>query len=192
MVLDLIIIGLIIFSTIIGYKKGVMEVAFNLLSFVISLILSIILYIPVTNYVIDNTPIYNNVKEIIQDNLNKQEITQNDDGKIIINENIPEVVTDYINNLVNDVAQTAKDNISEVIASSISLVIIKIICLIGIFIVIRIILDILKAVTNVIAKLPIINSANKIRGNNIWIFKRINNNLCITCNSNGNFSNNNK
>lgn len=44
MILDIIIIGIILTCVILGYKKGLIEVAFNLISFIIAIILSLLLY----------------------------------------------------------------------------------------------------------------------------------------------------
>lgn len=44
MILDIIIIGIIILCVASGYKKGLIEVAFRLISFIIAIILSLLLY----------------------------------------------------------------------------------------------------------------------------------------------------
>lgn len=44
MILDLVIIGVILLCVILGYKKGLIEVAFKLISFIIAIILSLLLY----------------------------------------------------------------------------------------------------------------------------------------------------
>lgn len=44
MILDIIIIGIILLCVILGYKKGLIEVAFKLISFIIAIVLSLLLY----------------------------------------------------------------------------------------------------------------------------------------------------
>ena len=53
--IDLVVIGIIILSTYLGYKKGLIGVAFKILSFIIAIIITLILYKPVTNIIIQNT-----------------------------------------------------------------------------------------------------------------------------------------
>lgn len=182
MILDLIIIAIIILCIIMGYRKGLIEVAFRLISFIVALILSLMLYIPVSNYIIQNTKIDDTIKETIVKNINPEDIKQEYSKENT--DNMPDIITNYINETVKDVADTAKDNLSEIVATNISIAAVKIISLIGIFIVIRILLTVLKVFTNLISKLPVINSANKIRRNNIWIIRRFVNNIYIISNSN--------
>ena len=51
--LDLIIIAFIALFTFIGYKKGLIKVAFGLVSFILALVISVILYKPVSNFIIN-------------------------------------------------------------------------------------------------------------------------------------------
>jgi len=44
MILDLVIIGIILLCVFFGYKRGLIEVAFKLISFIIAIILSLLLY----------------------------------------------------------------------------------------------------------------------------------------------------
>lgn len=163
MILDLIIVAIIILCIIMGYKKGLIEVAFRLISFILAIIISLMLYIPLSNYIIDNTEIDDKIKETIIANINPEDIKKDNDTKES-SDNMPDIIADYINKTVQDMAETSKDNIVEILATNISVTAVKIISLLGIFIVTRIVLTVLKIVTNAIANLPIINSANKIGG----------------------------
>ena len=51
--IDLIILAIIALSTFIGYKKGLIKVAFGLVSFILAILLSVTLYKPVSNFVIN-------------------------------------------------------------------------------------------------------------------------------------------
>ena len=177
-----------------GYKKGLIEVAFRLISFILALILSLMLYIPVSNYIVDNTQIDDNIKTLISENINPDEEINIEENKEqnVKEQEIPEIITDYINQTVTNVADTAKDNITEIVATNLSITAVKIITLILLFIVIRLLLTVVKFITKQIAKLPIINSANKIRWNSIWNFRRITYSIFSTSNSNGNIYNNRK
>lgn len=195
MVLDIIIILIILLCIIMGYKKGLIEVAFRLISFLLAIILSLMLYVPVSNYIIENTTIDDQIKEVIANNINPEEVemeeNENKEEDQTTNE-IPEIITNYINQTLTETADAAKDNITEIVATNLSITAVKIITLILLFIVIRIILTVVKFITNAIAKLPIINSANKIRRNNIWYFRRTIYSVLGISISNGNICNNRK
>ena len=167
MILDLIIIGIILLCIIFGFKRGLVEVAFNLISFIIAIVLSLLLYQPITNYIIDNTNFDESIKEVIVNHMDPEDLTENTEEteeKEEKSENLPDIVTNYIGKTVSEVASSAKTNAVEVVANTLSITAIKIITLILLFVAIRLALCLLKFITNIIAQLPIINSINKIGG----------------------------
>lgn len=66
--IDLIIIAIILLSSLMGYKKGLVNALFNLLAFVVAIIITFFLYKPVTNWVIDNTDFDNRIENAIIEN----------------------------------------------------------------------------------------------------------------------------
>ena len=164
MIIDLIILGILILCIFFGYKRGLVEVAFNLISFVIAIVLSLLLYQPVTNYIIDKTQFDENIKSIIVNQINPEEIKQQVEEPEEESNNLPDIVTNYIGKTISEAANTAKDNAAEIVATNLSITAIKIITLILLFIAIRIVLCLLKFITNILAKLPVISSLNKIGG----------------------------
>ncbi len=167
MILDLIIIGIVLLCIIFGYKRGLVEVAFNLISFIIAIVLSLLLYQPITNYIIDNTNFDESIKEVIVNHMNPKDIketTEEIEESKSENENLPDIVTNYIEKTISEVANSAKTNAVEIVANNLSITAIKIITLILLFFAIRLILYLLKFITNIIAKLPVINSINKLGG----------------------------
>lgn len=164
MIIDLIILGIILLCIGFGYIRGLVEVAFNLISFIIAIVLSLLLYQPVTNYIIDNTGLDENIKSVIVNNINSEEIQDESEEPEKENSNLPDIVTNYIGKSISEAANTAKNNVTDVVATNLSITAIKIITLILLFIIIRIILCLLKFITNMLAKLPVISSINKIGG----------------------------
>ena len=53
--IDIIVLVIIALFTFIGYKKGLINVAFKLISFVLAIVISLILYKPLSNYIINKT-----------------------------------------------------------------------------------------------------------------------------------------
>lgn len=71
---DLAIILVIALCTFLGYKKGLIKVAFKILTFFVALLIAFVLYKPVSNFVINNTPIYDNVKTTIVEKLGEEDV----------------------------------------------------------------------------------------------------------------------
>ena len=143
-VLDLIIVLLIVINIIIGYKKGLVEVVFNICTFIIALVVALILYKPVSNIVIKNTNIYGKIRETIVNNNNEEE-----------------------QSIVKDVQNKTKEQLADVI----SIKAVNIIVAIVLLIIARIAVILLKTVLEGIAELPIIKQFNQIGGIGYGILK---------------------
>lgn len=143
-VLDLIIVLLLVINIIIGYKKGLVEVVFNICAFIIALVVALILYKPVSNIVIKNTNIYGKIRETIVNNNNEEE-----------------------QSIVKDVQNKTKEQLADVI----SIKAVNIIVAIVLFIITRIAVILLKTVLEGIAELPIIKQFNQIGGIGYGILK---------------------
>ena len=83
--LDLIIIAVIALITFLGYKKGIIKVAFNLISFVLAILLSIVLYRPISNFVINHTPLYDKIEDTIEERLSSSNTTKEEAENILAN-----------------------------------------------------------------------------------------------------------
>ena len=145
--IDLILIAIIALFTFIGYKKGLIKVAFGLVSFVLAIVISVILYKPVSNFIINYTSIDDNIETAIAARLNSPDMTK---------EETENIVSNYYNNVKN--ASTA------VIADGISKTIVNIGCMLIVFVVSKIILLFFKFAGDLIAKLPLIKQVNSIGG----------------------------
>lgn len=144
---DLILIAFIALCTFSGYRKGLIKVAFGLVSFILAIIISVILYKPVSSFIINYTPIDDNIEAAVTERLDSSETTD---------EEIDNFVANYFSNIKN--ASTA------VIADTISKTIINISCMIIVFIVAKIVLLLFKFIGDLISKLPLIKQVNNIGG----------------------------
>ena len=66
-IIDLIIVGIIALCIISGYIKGITGSLIKILSFVLSLVVAFILFVPVSNFVIKNTEIDENIEKSIRE-----------------------------------------------------------------------------------------------------------------------------
>lgn len=145
--LDLIVLAIIALSTFIGYKKGLIKVAFGLVSFILAIVISVLLYKPVSNFVIEYTPLDDYIEQTIFERLDSPETTDEETENIVAN---------YYNNIKN-----ASTN---VIADGISKTIINVSCMIIVFIISKLLLLLFRFFGDLISKLPLIKQVNEAGG----------------------------
>ncbi|MFR5683581.1 MAG: CvpA family protein [Clostridia bacterium] len=164
-VIDGIIILIFALFVFLGYKRGLIGVAFKILSFLAALVIAFVLYKPVAEFIIDNTTFDEQIENAIIDSAKKEENLQ--EGESTVNQEestTSKVITDYINEQVENISQQAKEDIANSVARDIAVNVINGISLISLFIVAKIVLLFAKALSDLIAKLPLIKQFNKIGG----------------------------
>ena len=68
-ILDLIVLAIIGLFTFIGYKKGIIKVAFGLISFILAIIISLILYKPISTLIIEHTSLTSSLEHTVETRL---------------------------------------------------------------------------------------------------------------------------
>ena len=81
-VIDLIVIGIVALFTFLGYKQGLVKAAIKILSFLIAIIVAFVLYKPVSNLIINNTSIDNNIKNSIIEKIKPEGAEENQEIQI--------------------------------------------------------------------------------------------------------------
>ena len=156
LILDIVIIAILALSIIMGYKKGLINVIFNIFAFFLAIIITLVLYKPVSNIIIKNTDIQEKIETAIIENTKgeenkKEEKTENGIQK-------------YIENTMQNAEEDAKSKAIEVVAKDVSTKCIEIITALILFVITRIILIVLKFLTETLANLPIVKQCNEIGG----------------------------
>lgn len=157
---DLAVIVVFALCIFLGYRKGLANVILKIFSFILALIISLVLFKPISNFVIDNTNFHSEIKNNIIEFVNKEntkEVSTNSDNDISI-------IEKYINSYIEDAAKTATENVLEIAADSIARNIINIAVLIILFIILRIIFIFIKFLSDAVTELPIIKQFNKSGG----------------------------
>lgn len=149
-IFDIVVIGLIALSIFIGYKQGLVKAAIKILSFFIAIIVALILYKPVSNIIINNTSIDDNIKNTMIEKISPEGTTK--DGEIVIEENISAKLLDGANSTVEE------------IANSLTIKLIDGVIILLIFMIVRIALIFISKLTDIITKLPILKQVNKLGG----------------------------
>lgn len=157
LIVDLIVVGILALCIFIGYKRGLTGCIIKILSFFIALIISLVLFKPVSSIVVNNTQIDENIQSSIIQVFEKEE---NDESK---KEDDSPIIT-YITEEVEKATEEKKNEVVNTAAKELSINIINILTFIVLFIAARIALIFIKSLTNLITKLPLIKQCDKIGG----------------------------
>lgn len=160
-IIDLIIVGLLALLVFLGYKKGLAKCAIKLLSTVIALVLALILFKPVSNWVINNTEIDDNIKSSITQIIQKD---VEEDGEVKDDTNLPETMVEHINEQIKTNVNNTKEAVVDTASTEVSLIAVKVLVGFGIFIAVKIVLLIVLAIFSVITELPVIKQIDKAGG----------------------------
>lgn len=185
MIFDIIILGIMALCILLGYVRGLINVAVRILGFIIAIVVALILYIPISNYVINNTNLVTNIQEVVKSKVNKEDnkVEEDDENS---DSNFAVEIEKYVNNSVEEV----KNNSIEFLSKEIAIAIVRGGTWIALFVLVRIIMIFVKILAKVIEKIPVIKQFNKVRWNNIWSIRRSYNNLYCTCSYKYSVSNN--
>lgn len=179
-IIDIIIILLILVSTYLGYRKGLVSLAVSLIGFIAAIIITIVLYRPIGNLIINNTTFDERLQTTIQEKV-ENIVAKDGEG----------------NEITNGLIESAKEGVLPSASRSIAINAIYAITMIILFVIARILLILINLIADTIAKLPIINQFNKaggilyglLRGLLITYLIVMIINLIIVFNPNGEFSN---
>ena len=161
--IDLILIAMFLLSIFLGYKKGLIGVAFKIVSFFIAIVITLILYRPVAGAIIKNTTIDETIENIIVERLSSTKIEEGE--KINKAEtNLPNMIVDYINEGVENTVNSVKDNIVQTVAKDLAENAIYILTMVGLFVILRIVLLFAKALLEAVSELPIVKQFNEVGG----------------------------
>lgn len=148
-VFDLIVVAIIALFTFLGYKQGLVKAAIKILSFFIAIIVALVLYKPISNIVIKNTSIDDNIKNTIIEKIRPEGMEENQ--KVSVEDSLTKKIVGEA------------DNTIEEIANAFSVKLIETSVLLLLYIVIRIVLKFVSALTDLITNLPILKQINKAR-----------------------------
>lgn len=143
-VVDLIIIAVILLSVFLAYRKGLILLAVGLVSFLIAIVVTVVLYRPIANLVINVTGIDEAIENSIYEQAN--DMLKQD------NEQVGMIVDAAKNEMLPQTARTLAVNI---VTGGVFLVL---------FVAVKVALIFVKALAKLVAKLPIIKQLDKTGG----------------------------
>ena len=143
-VVDIIIVLIIVISALLAYRKGLISLSVQLLATIISILIIIVIYKPVSNLIINTT----GIDEYIQNG---------------ILEKVTDVVEqDKENN--NQIVETIENGMLPETARNLSIDIVQGGVILILYILLRVALRFVTGLVNIVAKVPIIKQINKLGG----------------------------
>ena len=165
-IIDIIIIAVIALCTFLGYKKGLIKLAVGILGFFLAIIIALILYTPISNFIINNTNIKDNIKNAISDTVKSYVIKEeNAEGEEKQQES--KVMVTYIDGIVamqKEMIVTGEKELIDTVSDNVAVNIIRIGVALAVFIISKLILIFINVFADLIGNLPIIKQFNKAGG----------------------------
>ena len=160
---DLVIISIIISNAFWGYRRGLVNVIFQALAFIVSLLIMFVLYKPVANTIMNSTSLDETLSSAIASNLTG---TTLEDGELLNAEqsNISTSVVNLINSFVTEALNKAETDVVAYASNQLAKVMIYTGTMLLLFIVSRTLLVFVRFVAELIGNLPIIKMFNKSGG----------------------------
>jgi len=158
MIVDLIIGVIIILFLIIGYKKGLVFCLINLATFIVAIVLAFALCSPVAELVKNTTEVDENIKAFIISHMPGGE-----DIDLKANEQLPDPIKNAIDDSVASINE-AKEKAIDATATEITNNVLRAICFVAIFFLVKILMWVLKLVSRIFTKIPVIEQINSLGG----------------------------
>lgn len=152
-IIDIILLVIVLLSSFLGYKKGLVKLGTRLIAGIIAIILTLIIYKPIANLIIEHTTIDNKIEETIIQNTNEF-VSKNNNNNVIINHVEKEIMP-------GEARKIAEGSVYVVTA-------------LILFLAVKIILSIIISLMDFVANLPILKQFNEARRSCIWCIKRYN------------------
>lgn len=165
-IVDLIILAVLLICIGLGYKRGLTGCLLKIISFILAIVIACILFKPVANIIINNTQIDDDLEKSIKSIIVKQEdeTIKNSEDPMDDNTTMPTVVENYINETIENTTDDIREKVADATARKVAITIINAGTWIILFIIAKILLVILKIISNWITKLPVIKQFDKLGG----------------------------
>jgi uncharacterized membrane protein required for colicin V production len=148
-IVDLAIVVIIALSIFIGYKRGLIKCAVNVLSFLIAIIVVVVFTKPITNVIVDNTTIDNKIKESIASTINIQDAAEYKVGNFA-------GVGEFVTNSKNEAIEVLSDTLTTgILTIGIAIVL---------YVLTRFLLKFIKGLSKLADKIPLLKQFNHVGG----------------------------
>lgn len=171
----IVVLFIIAFFAYRGYKMGLMRILFSVVSVIITLVISVVLTPYVSSVLYSNEALVKNIEEKVQSTLKQKEDTNTNINtenseesleQIMGQVGIPKIIQENIlkqDNLSN-YPTMVKEMAYQHISSYIAIFILNSASFIIVYIITRIVVSIIFRALNIVSRLPVINTLNKLSG----------------------------
>ena len=155
-IFDIIVVAIIALNIFVCYKKGLVKLAVGLIAVLAAIVLSIVLYKPISNAIIKNTDIDEKIENVIIENFSA-ETNGNEEVRYV-------GIIDYLEKYVDDAVNKTQNEIVYETAGTMAVRFINIAVILIIFLITRVALIALTFISDVITSLPILKQFNEVGG----------------------------
>lgn len=155
-ILDIIVVAIIALNIYLCYKKGLVNLAVGLIAVFAAIILAVVFYKPVSNLIIENTELDENIESAIIEKFSA-DVPENAEVKYV-------GVLEYLEKYVDDAVTKTQNEIVYETAGTMAVKIINVGSLLGIFLIARVALFVLTFVADAITSLPILKQIDDVGG----------------------------
>lgn len=163
-IIDLVILGILVLCIALGYRRGLTGSLLKIISFALALIIAFVLFKPISNIIIDNTNWDETLEQNIRDIITEDEAGTDSEETEKENQTMSNVMVEYINETVEEAGSEAKEAIADSAVESVAVIIINVGVWVALFILAKIILFFINALTKLVTKLPVIKQFDKLGG----------------------------
>lgn len=156
-VVDIIILAILALFTFLGYHRGLIKVAFKIITFFAAIIITLILFKPISNIIIEKTEIDENIENTIIQNFSNNEEEEIKEEDL---ENLPQIIS----NKVKEYTKEAQNTTVKEVSKKISEITINIVVAIAIFLITKLLLILFKFLSEKISEMPVIKQFDKTGG----------------------------
>lgn len=162
-IVDIVMLGFICTTVYLAFRKGLVSVIAKIAAFVLAIILTSMLFKPVSELMLEKTNLRETYASSIQEVLSNTSLAE---GELISKEqvNLPDSILNFINDQAKDAISKEQDTVIEKVSDALAVKLVRLIAMLAVFIVIRIALIFAQSILSVFAKLPLINIVDKLGG----------------------------
>lgn len=158
--IDLIIIAIMALCIFFGYKRGLIGVIFKFLSFIVAIVIAVFLYKPVAGYLVEHTNWDESLEAVIAQNIEGKKEESSDKEQ----QQSEDVLTMYINQAIEQTADSARQGIATAVSHNLAVSILYGATFLVLFVIGQLLLLFGRAISDMLAELPIIKQFNKAGG----------------------------
>ena len=167
--LDVILIAILVLFAFAGYKRGLIQTVFKLVSFFVAIVLSYLLY-PYVSQTLRQTPVFAILKANIEDAMNLRGVVESHAAQtqtdLINSLSLPAVLRDalHLNNTPDVYELLNVRSIEDYISSFFSNITLNVMSMVLVFILVWLVMRLIGGALNIVSKLPVINLFNRAGG----------------------------